>query len=104
MPAKKKSEILPPSVTVVVTKSDIRHGEQGSCQRCPVARALQRRFPDTEISVGGVNTRVDQYYRLHKYRAILDVPAKVSAFIISFDSGKRPKPFRFTSPLVWNRI
>ena len=86
---------------IQVTKEDIKKGEQGSCEWCPVALAIQRTYnlkngkdktvTVDENGVGIWQDSVEQHYQL---------PQIARDFIHSFDNTYSPhkeyfKPFSF---------
>lgn len=98
--------------TIRVTLDDILHGEAGQCHQCAVARALQRRFPDSDANV----YERDWVTWIQVWAVHVEAPWKVIQFTRQFDQlprnsdgtlaldmipkVERPKPFKFTVP-VW---
>jgi hypothetical protein len=81
-------------VQVDVTLDDIALGLPSSSEDCPVARALERTFPFTEVAALEDQLYIDG-------RAVTS-PATVVAFIADFDSDVRPVPGPFTFGLQWD--
>lgn len=68
-----------------VTAEDIKNGEIKSCDKCPVGLALQRMFPDQEITV---------FYRSicvgsKTYYPINDLPVQ---YLTAIDAGNKVLP------------
>src|SRR2546425_8564562 len=85
--------------TITVTTEDRAKGHQTSCFTCPVARAIQREYPNLEPLVGTQFAFLRQNdgdgYAV-KYVAM--IPDAVREFIYSFDhidytQAKLPEPF-----------
>lgn len=79
-------------VRVEVTAEDIAHGEAGSCNNCPVAKAVDR-------TAGRCDARVGSTYLCfagdHDLREI-PIPKEATAFIRRFDDDEnRSSPFAF---------
>ena len=77
---------------IYVTKDDIAHGIPCNSGKCPIARSLQRRFPNSFISVSNDGVYVD--------RVVFLLPARAKRFIRRFDfRPNRQKPFSFVLEL-----
>lgn len=74
---------------VRVTKKDIKSAKGFLCNSfgCPIARALQRRFNDKEVSVGPRSATVQG--------RIYDLPDSARQFISKFDTSRAVQPFSF---------
>lgn len=76
---------------IKVTKEDIAIGERSSCERCPIATALNRSLLShanvgyDSIKIG--NTDGTSY--------VSTTPQSARSFIAKFDNGKHVKPFSF---------
>lgn len=64
---------------IYVTQKDIREGIKSGIYACPVARAIQRKFPYSTVFVGPNYIFIEE----KKYK----VPSKVGTFIKNFDSS-----------------
>lgn len=100
---------------IEVTADDIRHGERRECERCPIARAVQRATNDGAWSVCETSTSrlpgfsgdpddVHNVYVVGKQErggydvdpdSAIRLPREVSRFIDAFDSGHDVEPFSF---------
>lgn len=93
---------------VEIFKSDIKHGDQGNCQQCVVARAINRVLPE-----GHVASVVGPYYDIRETRkneygtftvtVLRDVPLprEVKRYVSRFDKNKKsvlPTVFNITVP------
>jgi hypothetical protein len=89
----------PREVTVTVTADDIRHGERTSCQRCAIARAVNRIPGFSGASVGSDDFAIDlDDGRYAEYR----LPPDATAFVRALDDpdpAARPRPVTFTATL-----
>jgi hypothetical protein len=75
-------------IELEVTEADIERGSTESPWYCPIALALKRTLNKRiGISVSSELT-IDHVY--------IKTPARLSRFMVRFDSGKRVKPFKFT--------
>jgi len=81
------------TLTVYVTREDIKHGKRGSWVGCPIALALERRrnveyahvaFASAAILFKGDSTPTNSI-----------LPEKARIFINMFDSNARVSPIRF---------
>ena len=90
------------SVIIHVTEEDIKGGTPRESCECPVALALNRRFPDFQASVRAgyqipMARRVDDINKtLNNY---LDLPPYsqdlIGDFVTQFDRGEGGMPFEF---------
>lgn len=79
---------------VCVTKKDIEKGSKQLHSRCPVARALIRRFPYAffaSVHLNGLFVRLNSGDILLTY----DDNHKIAKFVKDYDAGKPVKPFSF---------
>jgi len=81
-------------IEVDVTQEDINNGEQGKYRICPIALAVNRKLTNHYCGV----TPYDIF--LYKkdtngFVTCLDVPNKVTDFMLDFDTEKEVKPFKF---------
>lgn len=81
-------------VRIDVTQDDIDHGVPLDIEHCPVARAMHRVFPGTELAVVAE--------ALYIGSCIARPPARVSAFISDFDRGHGRRQGPFTFALRWD--
>lgn len=74
-------------VYIRVDWNDIREGERVSCERCPVARAIERKM--------GIKCHVgrDQVETLDGRS--WSIPSEISNFIFAFDRGDKVSPISF---------
>jgi hypothetical protein len=80
-------------VRVRITATDIAQGERESCDSCPIAFAIARRFgvrrAFADYTDSGLVWSTDKrYLRRQEHRAC-------RVFMERFDRGKRVKPFSF---------
>jgi hypothetical protein len=80
---------------VFVTGEDIANGVPGEPEKCPVALALKRVYPDYEFCVGKnyIHTEKDEVGVLSFNDQVTTL--KQSRFVKRFDAGKRVEPFSF---------
>lgn len=77
------------TISISVTQEEIDQGQLYDCHRCPVARAIGRRFPKSEgITVGPSFLTIGS--------EITETPIEVADFIQSFDQRLKVNPFVFT--------
>jgi len=77
-------------LTIHVTQEDIDEGVQEDCERCPVARAVER--------ATGISTVV-QFERISvncQNKVVFVTPTYVRIFIKAFDETRLVTPFSFT--------
>lgn len=72
---------------IYVTKDDIAHGKPCNAGKCPIARALQRRFPKAFVSVGPWGMTLED--------SLLEIPTSARNFIARFDAKQTVRPFSF---------
>lgn len=72
---------------IYVTDKDIKEGIRCSTSRCPVARALNRKFENEIISVGVTTFTIGN--------KIYPMPKKAQKFIMNFDSQRDPARINF---------
>jgi len=82
------------NITISVTQNDINNGIQIECQKCPIARAINRRLKSKFIAEIFA-WRVDLYNTENHNKRLYEVEHNQEAFIVAFDRGKKVKPFRF---------
>lgn len=80
---------------ITVTQEDIdiasMSGEHHDTERCPVARAMRRRWPEaTVLTYQWFKTEREQ-----QTRKLRGMPAAATQFIIEFDRGQLVEPFSF---------
>jgi hypothetical protein len=84
---------------VNVTAQDIRAGEVNNCERCPVALALSRKFPDYAFVVlaYAIEAHLKQSKNLRQREPLahIPLPLAVERLIGRFDAGLLIKPFSF---------
>lgn len=74
--------------TITVTQEDISEGLAIDCERCPIARAIARKFPEHRVNVlGDVVIIGREFYNL---------PGECAIFVHHFDNLRPVKPFSFT--------
>lgn len=81
------------AVRIRITKNDIKHGEQGDENLCPIARSLKR------VTKNGVAVMVlGDYFRMQGNK--IEAPTWVDKFVCHFDYSPNPvknmKPRRKT--------
>ncbi len=74
-----------------VTQDDIDNGEI-VCNRCPVAKAVQRNLGCHEVRV---SYRLIQWVFSDGRRGLQKQPFSVKRFVSKFDNSKEAKPFNF---------
>ena len=75
------------TATIRVTADDITKGEPSECRCCPIALAMQRRFPRSKVNVGRISFRVGKWHGW--------LPESAQDFICNFDDNYLVKPFTF---------
>jgi hypothetical protein len=78
-------------VHIEVTEQDIKDGKPCTISSCPIARALRRTLPKSVAQVGGDGITMNGVFG----RRSITTPAKILAFVESFDNGYPVKPFSF---------
>jgi hypothetical protein len=81
------------TIRVEVTAEDIRKGVVGSCDACPVAKALRRTFRTKSATVYYVRSATPRC-SVKKLDA-LPLPLDAAKFAANFDDGKPVSPFSF---------
>jgi hypothetical protein len=86
--------------TVTITKSDIEHGVQSNCRRCPAALALTRAFPQFSFFVTEnlITVHTPDSDGAGPTLALRHTPPELRKFIRAFDSqaaGSPPDPISF---------
>lgn len=77
-------------MTISVTQEDIDHGVPFCSKKCPVALALQRKYPRSFVSVS------NKAFTVGKKTRVLSPTA--ARFVSSFDRYTKVRPFQFTIP------
>ena len=84
---------------IKVTKTNIRRGDRGSTNSCPIARAVKRTFGLDEVCVNVDSIQFGVSDGLSSAPKKIPLPKEVQDFISVFDSGNTPKnelePFEF---------
>jgi hypothetical protein len=84
--------------TVVVDQTAIDYGAVRDCQKCPIARAVERTMPQWYgLQANGVGCAVFDDYLIIEGTPI-PLPRSAQRFIARFDQGKPVKPFAFKVP------
>jgi len=83
--------MIPDEIEIDVTARDIAEGKPGKCERCPIALAVRRIFPNDDIRVDSIIWIGDNW------DARFDTPEVACDFIDRFDSGQEVSPFKFTA-------
>jgi len=83
-----------------VLKTDIKKGKRGSCEKCPVVRAMCRTLSQKienfeSVSVHGPLMFVNTADAAAKKAYLVYVSKQAAQFISKFDKGKPVKPFSF---------
>jgi hypothetical protein len=79
--------VIKKTMLIKVTEDDIKHGERGICNTCPVARAIRRATGAKYIAVDWCAIDIgDKLY---------DTPRSAARFIYDFDNGLKVEPFEF---------
>lgn len=77
--------------TVRVLKRHIEAGEPATCDRCPIALALNE--------ATGLHWEVGEYKAIAKeLSCYFDVPVEARFFVEDFDRGETVEPFSFEMP------
>lgn len=72
---------------ISVTAEDIEKGARECEFSCPIALALRREFPKTEVCVDSIDIRVGD--------VSVKTPETAALFISDFDCGDEVEPFEF---------
>lgn len=92
------------TATVNVTQEDIAKGLKGECDRCPVALAGKRAFPDAEdvlvcvTNMSVILPREAGEVDARWYEGSL--PIEAGSFINGFDDHREVEPFSFEVTLT----
>lgn len=79
---------------IEVTQEDIDMAIEADCQRCPVARAIKRRFLDSHVSVGSNVVFISLKKNITSVKKGI-LPLEASKFISRFDWLCDVEPFSF---------
>ncbi len=74
--------------TIEVTQEDIENGKRHSCDKCPIALAVQRTFKERWIVSA---TFAAPYQR----PGVADLPNEAMSFVVAFDADTNVFPFAF---------
>lgn len=87
-------------IEIELKQTHIDKGVANECDKCPGALALLEQIPDLE-SVH-VDTENIQFRTAMGTRVNVETPRELRDFIILFDDGARPAPFKFkiANPLL----
>ena len=77
--------------TVNVTREDISLGVEVSCDGCPIARAISRNIPGSQVFVLGDTAIINGGW--------VSLPRECLEFVCRFDNGLPVAPFSFTLDL-----
>jgi hypothetical protein len=78
-------------MTIHVAQIDIDFGKSNDCESCPIARAIGRVFPGSEVYVLGDTVTIDKVF--------YSLPPECWGFVCDFDKGRPVFPFSFTLDL-----
>ena len=84
-----------------ISERDIASGEPTHARRCPLARSLQRKFPNATPSICG---SVATFGRLDLPPAIALLSPAAQAWVSAFDRGRPCAPARFQLTVVSGSI
>lgn len=90
------------TVRISVTQADIDAGEQGHCEKCPIALAFLRAVPEAfDIDVNRCELEFDHPDDPSGDGLSLDLPGRATGFIDDFDvhGATSVEPFSFTLSL-----
>jgi len=76
---------------IKVTKKDIQNGEPGDCQKCAIALALKREFPDKKVEVRAVENDNNGFEETKSGTIIFDLDHK----LYHFEDGLNDKLYTF---------
>ena len=79
---------------IKVTKSDIQNGRPGYSDSCPIALAVKRKFPGSDVSVGYFDFDV-QHGPADKEIHGRMLPERAQRFVDEFDGNSPVEPFQF---------
>ena len=83
------------TLTINVTKNDIKEGDVRKCRSCPVARAITRRLRKPYFASASVFKILIVDDDAPSSRSLSNVPRSVGAFITDFDRRRKVDPFSF---------
>ena len=87
-----KGEMVERRVVVDVSERDIARAQKNDSFKCVVAQAVARTLPDAHhIEVDSQCIRFSQ----GQNRFIYPTPPAVQGYVVAFDAGEVPEPFRF---------
>lgn len=89
--------MYPDSITVQITDSDIAEGVASNCEKCPIALAVQRLFPDHGVSAA---VRIVVFNRETGETIVYLTPSHARDFMENIDLGKYTMPFTFTAKRI----
>lgn len=81
-----------------VTEEDIEAGERFDCWKCPIARSMQREFPDfiTEADPTQLSLLKEDDAGVENYVWQADTPDNADQFMADFDNDNPVEPFEIT--------
>lgn len=85
----------PPPIAVHVTAEDIIGGTPLSGQKCAIARALHREYPERNWHVGPTWIQGALGYLGSNHTDVYDTPREARRFIRAFDANEAVAPFDF---------
>lgn len=80
------------TMLIQITKECIRKGQRKDCKRCPIARAIIKKFPNLLINVHGDYVN---FASSGKFSVRVELPAIAQKFIKEFDFHYGGEPFEF---------
>lgn len=85
---------------VYVTQDDIDKGDKADCRYCPIALALRRPMPTTDIEVGADFITMYRISRLTTVEQFYEaaLPWLAGVFVANFDTNRAVAPFHFDIP------
>lgn len=86
---------IPDTIRLTVTRADIKEGQCREPDRCPIARALDRRKGVYAVSVGTTNASVRFIDANIVSSAHYILSPKAMDFVRRFDAGQAVKPAVF---------
>ena len=81
---------------LVVTQTDIDLALKNSSCNCPIAKSMQRRFPNKAVEVFHRFLTLGDFSSSIIQKTCWNIPPRAKNFINQFDIGKKVKPFHFT--------
>lgn len=83
---------FPDTITVSVTQEDIDKGIREDCNRCAIALAVARLYPNSEVLVSsGISISTPEAFQTYV------IPKEAGFFMDKFDDGEKVEPFTFTT-------